>query len=156
MVWKLKNFLCALFSCCLCFVIGFFFYAGNACALSALEGERCFYLDSPSSQGLRKTELEFVDLPRVKGESVTFSLLEFEGGRYALNEETRAMLAKKIAEKFDAEIFVEERLRERVSYYGYSKRLSGGIWVEGKIVNLHIALGEEVCSVGTPIIFDGF
>ncbi len=154
--WRLRNFLYASSSVILCLLFAVGIRMGSVCKLSSLKGERCFFLDSESSQGLRKTELNFSELWRVKGECVFFPISEYEGGRYALNASSREALAKRIASEYDAEILWKEEACGRVSYYGYSARLSGGILLFGKTVNLHIAVGETECGVGTPIIFDGF
>lgn len=114
--------------------------------LSSLQGERVFYLDSASSQGLRKTQLSFLDIPRVKGECVRMDLQGKDGGRYALN----------MISSFDGELVFMEEACGRTSYYAYAQGLGEGIWLYGKKVNLHVAVGEEECVVGTPIIFDGF
>jgi hypothetical protein len=43
-----------------------------------------------------------------------------------------------------------------VSYYAFSPNLPNGTQVQGKKINLHIAVSAERCTVGTPIIFGGF
>ena len=48
-------------------------YVMNACKLREIKGERVFYLDSDSSQALRKTELSLKDYARITGESVRFA-----------------------------------------------------------------------------------
>ena len=62
--------LALLLSCAVCLGVT----AGNVCKLSKIQGKRTFYLDSASSQSLRKTTLSFGDLSRVKGECVRFEL----------------------------------------------------------------------------------
>ena len=114
--------------------------------LSSIDGERVFYLESASSQGLRKTELSVQDYAKVKGESVTFSLNGKDG------EET----VREILSLYNARVlFVEEASNVR-SYYCYTSRWNHQIAVGGYAVNLHIALSKERCAVGTPMIFDGF
>lgn len=120
--------------------------------LSAIKGERTFFLDSASSQALMKTELALSDLGRVKGECVSFAINTFDGGRYALSED----IATEIATRYGAEIQFIEECAEVTSFYAYTARWQDFILVGGKPVNLHIAVSKEKCVVGTPIIFGGF
>ena len=97
-MYRLKNFICVSLSCLLCLLLGVGVKAANVSRLSALKGERTYFLDSASSQGLSKTELSFAELGRVKGECVQFDLQAYEGGRYATNEE----IVQSILRKFQA------------------------------------------------------
>ena len=114
----------------------------NASKLSHLSGERQFYLYSPSSQATIKSRLSPLDCFFVRGESVRLSVGE-DG-------------VEEIVDGLQAEVLFIERVDDIVSYYAYSKILGGGILVNGKKINLHIAVGKGRCTVGTPIIFGGF
>ena len=114
--------------------------------LSSIDGERVFYLESASSQGLRKTELSVQDYANVKGESVTF-LLDGKDGAETVEE---------ILSLYNARVLLVEEVAGVRSYYCYTSRWKECIAVGGYAVNLHIALSAERCAVGTPIIFDGF
>ena len=114
--------------------------------LSSIDGERVFYLESASSQGLRKTELSVRDYAKVKGESVTFFLDGKDG------EET----VEEILSLYNARILFVEDSSDVRSYYCYTVKWKECIAVGGYAVNLHIALSGERCAVGTPMIFDGF
>lgn len=127
-------------------VVGLSIYILNACKLRAIDGERVFYLDSATSQGLRKTELELRDFARITGESV----------RFAREEEDAEAFARAIMEKYGATILFTEEACGVLSFYGYTDEWDNGILVNGQTVNLHIAVAETECAVGTPIIFDGF
>ena len=127
-------------------VLGLGVYVLNACKFRAIEGERVFYLHSQTSQGLRKTELELRDYAHITGESVCF----------ARGKESAETLAQDIAEKYSAEILFTEEAAGVLSFYCYTPIWDNGILVNGQTVNLHIAVAEEQCAVGTPIIFDGF
>ncbi|MBQ7912426.1 MAG: YwmB family TATA-box binding protein [Clostridia bacterium] len=142
----LNGFLSLLTAAAIAVVIGLGIYVLNACKLRAIKGERVFYLDSQSSQGLRKTELELRDYARITGESVCF----------ARGEESAEELAGEIAEKYSAEILFTEEVAGVISFYCYTPIWDNGILVNGETVNLHVAVAEEECAVGTPIIFDGF
>ncbi len=120
--------------------VGLCAWGMRATRLSSLKGERTFYLDSPSSQANIKSTLCLLDIARVRGESVCLEKGEAEEILAALNAEV---------------LFVEEAGEVR-SYYCYSKALYGGLRVGKFWVNLHIAVGEERCVVGSPIIFGGF
>ena len=101
-----------------------------------------YYLDSSSSQGLRKRAITPFDLFRMKGESV---ILEKEVGD-----------VEAILELYDAKILFIEEVCDTLSYYCYTEKWSDGITLDGATVNLHIAVNQTQCAVGTPIIFGGF
>ena len=142
----LNGLLSLLTAAAIAVVLGLGVYMLNACKLRAIKGERVFYLNSQSSQGLRKTELELRDYAHITGESVCF----------ARGEESAEELAGEIAEKYSAEILFTEEAAGVLSFYCYTPIWDNGILVNGQTVNLHIAVAEEQCAVGTPIIFDGF
>lgn len=119
--------------------------------LSFLQGERAYYLDSLSSQSLVKTKLTAWDLFRVQGESVCFEIKEEKGEKGEKEAFARSLVAK-----LDGEILFIEEIAGTRSYYAYVPKWGQGITLYGKQVNLHIALSEENCKVGTPIIFGGF
>ncbi len=132
-------------ACAVCVLAGIGLKAMSATRLSALEGDRTYFLDSPSSQALIKKELSLADLVRVKGECVSF---EFEG--------TKSALSEKILRQYDAELQFTEEVEGVLSYYAYTPLWSDGVQINGHTVNLHIALSKTHCVVGTPIIFGGF
>lgn len=127
-------------------VIGLGLCAQKTSKLGALDGERVFYLDSASSQGLRTEELSPLDIFRVKGESV----------RFARSGESESALVARIRDTYGAEIVFCEEIDGVTSYYCYTGAWDNGIALGGVTVNLHIAVSETACAVGTPIIFDGF
>ena len=116
--------------------------------LSFLQGERAYYLDSASSQSLIKTELTAWDLFRVQGESVCFTIKE--------ETEKTEDFARSLVSRHGGEILFMEEIDGTVSYYAYIPAWGQGIALYGKQVNLHIAVSEKQCKVGTPIIFGGF
>jgi hypothetical protein len=120
-------------------------YAMNCISLKKTAGERIFYLNSSSSQGLMKNTLCFRDLPRVRGESVCFM--------HQINAQD---LALQIFKDYDAEVLFVERVGDVISYYGYAQGLGEVLCLDGYIINLHVAVTNERCVVGTPIIFGGF
>lgn len=132
-------------------IFSFFFAVGvkavNFSSFDGLQGERVFYLDSASSQGLRKETLRLKDLHKVKGECVRVALKEGEDAK---------KVAKELIAEYNAEVLFEEQTGETVSYYAYTEKLNGGIFLYGQKINLHIAFSDEGLVVGTPIIFDGF
>ena len=151
-MYRLKNFICVSLSCLLCLLLGVSVKAANVSRLSVLKGERTYFLDSASSQGLSKTELSFAELGRVKGECVQFDLQAYEGGRYATNEE----IVQSILRKFQAKTRFVEEVNGMVSYYAYTPLWQGGLLLQGERVNLHIAISSSHCVVGTPVIFGGY
>ena len=113
----------------------------NACVLRRLRGERNFYVYSASSQAKMQTALQPLDVFFKTGESVW---LDEPIDAYALMQ------------YFNAEVVYIERVGDTVSYYGFSPDLPRGIVLQGKAVNLHIAVSPRGCAVGTPIIFGGY
>ena len=153
MLWyRLKNFICVALAVlfCLFFAVG---VKGVAVTrLAEIEGKRTYFLDSASSQGLRKEVLSISDLARVKGECVSTEISVYDGGRYLTNEE----IAVEIATRFGAEILITEEVDGVLSYYAYTQKWKDGLYIDDKKINLHIAIGGGYIKVGTPIIFDGF
>ena len=151
--YRLKYFLQTILAFALAlFVIGALCTA-RISRFSNIEGERVFYLQSASSQGLRKENLSFVDFPNIRGESVRFMLSE----RVSKEE-----FVESFAQEYGAEILFTETLADVTSYYGYTTKWTDGIMINGRKINLHIALSMEddeggtLCVIGSPIIFDGY
>ncbi len=149
-VYRLKKFIRAALALAVALFVCVAVKTANVSKLSALEGERTFFLNSASSQGLMKTELAFSELGKVTGEFVVLAVNK--GDRYALSEE----IARFMAEKFDAKILLQETTADVISYYCYTPRWQENIFVRGYVVNLHIAVSKDRVVVGTPIIFGGF
>ena len=116
----------------LAFGVGVFLH--NASTLSVLEGERTYYLYSPSSQAQMKDTLSVTDAFFLTGESVCFSVAA----------EDKENLPKEIAELFRAELIAVESVSGVTSYYLYSTNLRGGVRVQGRKVNLHIAVSGVI------------
>ena len=125
--------------------------AGNASKLApyAAAGERTFYLDSASSQGLVKTQLSLTDIKRVRGESVSIK-------KEWKNEAEKRAFAEEVFQRYQAEILLVERCAGTVSYYGYSPKILQTEQVAGKTVNLHVAVADSCAGVGIPLIYGGF
>ena len=145
---RLRNFAFTLLAVLFAVVFSLGIRVNNLSRLSLFPGERTFFLDSASSQGLMKKELGISDLFRVKGECVSFSFAESDGGRDALIEE--------IVRQLGAEIIFEEEVNEVISYYCYTPIFLESLILQGKRINLHVAISKARCVVGTPIIFGGF
>lgn len=143
---RFYRFITALVSLALVCLFALGFYAANVSKLGEIAGERTFYLDSPSSQGVRKGSLSLLDIFRVEGESV----------RFARTEETEEEIVARIRDTYGAKLLFSESACGVTSYYCYVKSWQNGIDIEGVTVNLHIAVSKTACAVGTPIIFDGF
>ena len=150
--YRLKNFICVSFAVIFCLFFAVGVKAVSVTQLADIEGKRTYFLDSASSQGLRKEVLSISDLTRIKGECVFTEISAYEGGRYLSNEE----IAVEIATHYEAEILIKEEVDGIISYYAYTPRWQDGLYINGKKINLHIAIREENLAVGTPIIFDGF
>ena len=151
-VYRLKKFIYV----ALAVIFSLFFAVGikavSVSRLADIKGERTYFLDSASSQGLRKTALLPNELTRVKGECVFTEISTYDGGRYLTNEE----VADKITTQYGAKILFTEEIGGVVSYYAHTPQWRECVYIDGRKVNLHIALRENCLAVGTPIIFDGF
>ncbi len=107
---------------------------------STLEGERVFYLFSPSAQAERAQTLSVKDLRNIRGESARVD----------------GATARELMDRFNAEpLFIEESAGVR-SYYCYTDAWTDGVRVGEYYVNLQIAERAEGCVVGAPMIFGGF
>ena len=106
------------------------------------QGERYEFYTGTSSDEivLAGSSLEKLRLNGVKGESV-----RYQGDR-----------AQELIERFHAEVLMIEEAAGVVNYYCYSSALDSCIQLNGKRVNLHIAVSKEATAAGTPIIFGGF
>ena len=151
-VYRVKNFICVALAVIFCLFFAVGVKGVSVTRLAEIEGERTYFLDSASSQGLRKQTLSIKDLTRVKGECVFTEISSYSGGRCLTSEE----IAQEIAAKYDAKILFTERVDGVVCYYAYTPCWRDGLYINGVKVNLHIAVGEARLAVGTPIIFDGF
>ncbi len=150
--YRVKNFICVALAVLFCLFFAVGAKSASVTRLAEIEGKRTYFLDSASSQGLRKERLALSDLTRVKGECVFTEISTYDGGRYLSNEE----IACEIAARYGAEVLIREEIDGVVSYYAYTPRWQDSLYINGKKINLHIAFGEERLAVGTPIIFDGF
>lgn len=140
-----KTYLYTIAAIALCLLFGGGRYATNCVVLQKTAGERVFYLDSASSQGLIKSELRFCDLSRIRGESVSFT-----------HQTEPQSLALQIFQEYGGEVVFVERVGDVLSYYGYADGLKNALCLDGCAVNLHVAVTDGRCVVGTPIIFGGF
>ncbi len=146
-IWKLKEFLRSCFAVMVILLCGAVLLLANVSRFPFLSGERVFYLNSASSQGLRSQKIELSQIFDAKGESVCISV----------SDETQAQAV--VAEVFDrlrAEVLLTERACGVTSYYGYTAEFADGIYIEGMKINLHVAVCGNRLIVGSPIIFDGF
>lgn len=131
--------------------------ATHICRLSAFTGERTFYLDSASSNALVKSRLDFSDIFRVRGESVAFFLPSEEtGAQESAQRNAEENFVKRVLEEYGAQLLVTESACGVTSYYAFVPSWHDGVFVGEKTVNLHIAIENNRCVVGTPIIFGGF
>ncbi len=138
---RLKEFMRSVLALGFALVVGLVVWSANAVKLSALSGERRFYLRSASSQATEKSVLSLADLPLVRGESVSIA------AETSLEE---------VLSAFCAEVLFCEEAEGVTSYYCYSPTIKNGVAVKGVFVNLHVAISTERCVVGSPLIFGSF
>ena len=147
-IFHIKSFITTAFALAVCGIFALGFYVKQVVKLEDLQGERMFYLDSASSQSLLQDKISWLDFPRIRGESVRFSLQEKEGN----GEE----VLQSIMEKYHAEVLFSEEADGVISYYCYTDEWTDCVVLQGKKVNLHVAVSSLQCVVGAPIIFGGF
>ncbi len=145
--WQLKQWLATTLALITCLLLGVAIRGANTLSLSALEGERTYYLHAQSSQALVKSELNLQDLLFVRGESVEFAIT---------GDKTPIEYATELAKMFGAEILWQEQAGGTHSFYCFTPQWETGAIVGGRAVNLHVAVRGERCVVGTPMIFGGF
>lgn len=155
LAWRIKRFMGVALAVMFCVIFTLTVRLVNLSRLSDIKGARTYYLDSSSSQALRKTELSLRDIGRVKGECVRVNFSKKEGGMYALNDDYDA-LVQEITDRYSAKILFQEETCGITSYYAYTPLWGDCVIVDGKRINLHIVVKKEGYAVGTPMIFDGY
>ena len=146
---KMIRVLLALAVSAACFLC---FSAANAVKLP-IDGDRRFYLYSASSQAVVRARLSLGELPFLKGESVTVQT------DYEKSVKDRIFSAREEVEQRGGVIVLEECAGGVYSLYCYLPEdfgLYDGIFVDGNLVNLHIAISKTRTAVGSPIIFGGY
>ena len=105
-------------------------------------GERYEFYTGTSSDGVisARSPLEKLAYAKVKGESV-----RYQGDR-----------AEELISLFNARVLFIEEAAGVTNYYCYSPALDDAVLLNGRRVNLHIAVNGEKTAAGTPIIFGGF
>ena len=144
--YKLKTALAVGVAVTVALAVLFCFRTASVCRLAEFSGARTFYLCSSSAWALQKSTLSVSDCFAVRGESVRFA--RPNGGADEI--------AQDIANRYGATVVAKENACGTVSYYAYIPNGWASVCVNGAQVNLHIAVGETQCAVGTPIIFGGF
>ena len=139
-IFMWKRFFATLCACLIALVTMGALRVQTLFPLSALAGERTYYLDCASSQAVIKKELSLRDIFRVKGQSVKLA---------------ETVTAEEIATRYRATLVDTERVGETVCYY-YHIEGKTGVRVNGQTVNLHIAVTDTQTVVGAPFIFGSF
>lgn len=119
------------------------FSLGLFLASPAFEGEGYTFYQKANSSSLQiSSNRPFFDklFLHAEGESASF-----EGNLY-----------ETLKEKYRAKLLFCEELDEATCYYLYSPCFSRGVELNGKFVNLEIAVGKARTVAGTPLIFGGF
>ena len=157
-IHKVKYFLKSLLALTVVLVAICFLWCMQVCRFPLTLGEdRVFYLQSASSQGLRKEVLNLQDFSNIRGESVRFyALPSLERG--GLTEEEALSVAEQLASEYGASIVFTEKTAEVISFYCHTARWLDGVFLYGRKINLHIAIDvvNGIGVLGSPIIFDGY
>lgn len=125
----------------MCFVCAAFAYALTRLPVFAGEGYE-FSSGTSSSAHIERTDAPFSYklFHAVAGESARFP------------GDVRAQLIA----SYRAEVLFCEEACGVTNYYCFSPLLGAGILLDGRQVNLHIAVGGGQTAAGTPVIFGGF
>lgn len=67
-----------------------------------------------------------------------------------------SLSAEEILKKLDVIVRRIEITNGIVSYYGYTKKFNYSVNLYGEIINVHIAAGNGVVRLGTPIIYGSY
>lgn len=62
----------------------------------------------------------------------------------------------KFINEYDGEILKVEKIPQGVSYYCYTDKIKYSKEFNGKKINLHVFVGENSVTVGSPVIFGSF
>lgn len=146
LAYRLKEFIKGLASCCIMAAVLFLLWITTTTRFSAIEGERTFYVGSASSQAQMQPLLQFKDFGQITGESVTF----------LRGKKTAEEILAQVQSLYDMEVVFTECVGGTTSYYGYTEQWLSGVQINGVFINLHVAIGEELCAIGAPLIFGGF
>ena len=120
---------------------------GCVCKLREIDGRRTFFVYAPSSKACVRTSLSISEMLFVTGECVE---------KECSSVEVAKAYAKTIVERYRAVVLFEEEIDGIKCLYAYAEGLGNGVTVYGKRVNLHIAVKNNRCAVGTPMIFGGY
>ena len=106
-----------------------------------------FYAQSESSQA----QIILADASEALAVKWSIASLTGESARYESAEDAFAQ-----AEKYRAELMIVRTVQDVTDYYYYSPCLGGGVDLEGKRINLHIAVRGTSANIGSPLIFGGY
>ena len=67
-----------------------------------------------------------------------------------------SLSAEEILKKLDVAVRRIEITNGIVSYYGYTKKFNYSINLYGEIINVHVAAGNGIVRLGTPIIYGSY
>ncbi len=70
--------------------------------------------------------------------------------------EKSAFILDDFLDKFSAQIVLVEEVDGLTSYYAYSKDIRYLQVINGKKVNLHVAVGENTVTLATPVVYGSF
>ena len=125
----------------MCFVCAAFAYALTRSPVFAGEGYE-FSSGTSSSAHIERTDAPFSYklFHAVAGESARFS----------------GDVCAQLIASYRAEVLFCEEACGVTNYYCFSPLLGAGILLDGRQVNLHIAVDGGQTAAGTPVIFGGF
>lgn len=61
-----------------------------------------------------------------------------------------------LLDDLSVKVYDKQTMGKVISIYGYSNRISGGIVVDGRLINIHIAYNSGTVTIGSPIILGSF
>ena len=106
-----------------------------------------FYSQSKCSQA----QIVLAEASEALAVKWSIASLTGESARYEKAEEAFAQ-----TEKYRAELLIVRTVQDVTDYYYYSPCLGEGVDLEGKHINLHIAVRGTSACIGSPLIFGGY
>lgn len=128
---------CVIFSLIIC-LLSFSIYSPPT--LLNYTDKVLIYTGSNSSNAVvKRVDTGYFSFDKIYGESCSLNLSPQE-----------------IFDKFDVEVKFCEVAENVVCYYGYSKKFPYRKKINGKVVNVHVAVEGDRVTLGTPIIYGSF
>ena len=113
-----------------------------------------FILYGKSSEFLKGENLIMVINGKSSGEFLEYkSFSNYEGLFTSLDKSYNYL---ELVDNLDAKFVKCEELNGCKNLYFYTNKLPKREVIDGKLINLHVAISEDKISIGTPLIYGGY